>query len=78
MLTFSRSAGLSYTSEGANLGVEFAFRFGAALAGRRHHPAVGGKGAVRGAPITQNGHGVSEKLVGAGHGVRLTGRKEEE
>ena len=45
-LTVSRSAGLSLAGERAHLGVEFTFRFGAALSWCFYEFAVSGQGAV--------------------------------
>ena len=52
-LTVSRSAGLSLAGERAHLGVEFTFRFGAALSWVLHKLAVRGQGAVVRTPKNQ-------------------------
>jgi len=54
-LTVSRSAGLSLAGERAHLGVEFTFRFGAALSWVLHKLAVRGQGAVVRTPKNQRG-----------------------
>ena len=54
-LTVSRSAGLPLAGEGAHLGVEFTFRFGAALSWCLHELAVSGQGTVGGTSENQTG-----------------------
>ena len=60
-LTVSRSAGLPLAGEGAHLGVEFTFRFGAALSGCLRELAVSGQGAVAG--TSENKIGILCKSV---------------
>ena len=54
-LTVSRSAGLSLAGERAHLGVEFTFRFDAALSWCLYEFAVSGQGAVTGTSEKQTG-----------------------